>query len=305
MRTRPLMLAGCLLAGCATGEGEKQTFVTTVTDEADESGTTDTTESETATESGESESESASDSTDAESSESETDETETETETGTPDCARRRYTFNLNNQTWSSIPLDADWTGPNAPSCETELLAVEYIEAWSRLIVLGADGMIYRRHEGEWQQPVSTEVILPAVAGKNVTAAIHTPSVEDPSVVTLFLVTDAGEAILYEVSENNSITLIDVVMTETRLRPAPRRRARTAPGPSRSPTSRCTPTPSGWSGGCTTATACSTRTTPRSCGSSGRRRTTPSSPARPMSRARPRSSAYANLGLGRAYFIAP
>lgn len=208
-------LAPALLVtlACTPGTGRNTTFITG-DDEA--SSGSETSASETSTsESGTSETSTSETST----SESDTSETSSG-ETSEPACERKRYTFNLSNATWSAIPLDQDWTGTFAPPCSVTVLAATFIPEWDELIVLGADGQIWRRLDGVWQPPQPWASDFAALEGTQPTAMVHVPNAEDATENTLYFLLDTGEAVIYDYSQAGTATLVDVVMQEDGVPPA-------------------------------------------------------------------------------------
>ncbi|MCA9687462.1 MAG: hypothetical protein KC457_35195, partial [Myxococcales bacterium] len=136
----------------------------------------------------------------------------TDSTTGEPLCARKRYTLNMANHTWTSIALDQAWTGANAPPCSQEILATSLITNWDELLVLTADEMLYRRIDGVWQTPVSWADSFGVLVGENPTGMIYMPSLDDPTQATLYFNLDDGRAALYEYSQGGGIVFADIYM---------------------------------------------------------------------------------------------
>ncbi|GEM_PF-1447605 len=203
--------------GCAGGEVDDPPLFTA--SGADEVGTAET-ETETASESG---SDSGSDAdadsgaeadSDADSgtgtdstteSESESDTTdEDSSDTGAPECGRSRYTYSLAQDSWTAVPLDSVWTGPNAPPCDVEILATTYIEPWDQLFVFSADDNFYHRVSGTWEAPQSTAATFPMLSAEFIASLHSIPPVDEETSELTFA--GDGVAYLFTVFEDGSVT---------------------------------------------------------------------------------------------------
>ncbi len=221
---RRFSLLALALLGCSDGDpNSHSTFLSGSAgsaDGTDEVGSSDSGESSSASETNNSESGSTFETSESESSSTSSD-TATSSETGEPECLRQRYTFNLGTETWSAIPIEQDWTGANAPPCSIGVLAVTYIGGWSELLVIGDDQTTYRRVDGIWQPPLGWSDSFAALVGTQPTALLHTPSTTDPSEVTLYFLVSGGQAVLYTYGDNGGAVLADVVDVMDGPPPAP------------------------------------------------------------------------------------
>lgn len=210
---RKLALCSLILLGCSGDpDGRRETFATGTADEAG----TGTSESDATTAATDTSTDEATDTGEADSTSTDTDTgtdtgSDTGSETGEPSCTRRRYSFNRVNDSWSSVALDQAWTGPDAPPCSVEVAAAVNISAWSTLLVVGLDEMVYRRVDGVWQAPVPWSDSFAALVGTTPLAGAYQLDLEDPDLATVYWVTEANDALVYSFNQNGGAVLVEVV----------------------------------------------------------------------------------------------
>lgn len=130
-----------------------------------------------------------------------------------------RYTFDVDNQTWSSTPLAELWSGANAPP-SSEISAAVSLTHFDRLWVLADDGTFYERVDGAWVPPVPLAQRFPMTAGMNVGAMVHTPGQMNETEEDVFFV-DNPTTVIYVQHENGGLDYVDTVMLEDERGSAP------------------------------------------------------------------------------------
>ncbi len=143
---------------------------------------------------------------------------EPSTSTGTP-VSWNRYTFDVDNQTWSSTPLSELWSAANAPPSSGISAAVS-LTHFDRLWVLANDGTFYERVDGAWVPPTPLAQRFPMTAGMDVGAMVHTPGQMNETQEDVFFV-DNPMTVIYVQHENGGLDYIDTVMLEDERGAAP------------------------------------------------------------------------------------
>ena len=92
-----------------------------------------------------------------------------------PECERRRWRYDFEDDSWSSVPLDSVWAGQNAPPCDVEITASSYMELNDQLIVLTADGLYYRRAGNNWVAPQDIAEVFPQIGNAPIDSSIYVP----------------------------------------------------------------------------------------------------------------------------------
>src|SRR5205823_3573374 len=73
-----------------------------------------------------------------------------------------QYAFDMPSGTWSTTPLSALWTSPNAPP-PTGIIAAEAFFHFPKELVLADNGMLYVQDQGVWQPPVPIAARFPGI----------------------------------------------------------------------------------------------------------------------------------------------
>jgi hypothetical protein len=92
-----------------------------------------------------------------------------------------RHTFDVQAQTWTSIPLDQVWIEPNAPP-PRGIAAATSLTYFDRLWVVSTERVFYERRNGTWQAPVALDERFPMLAGLSVATMIHVPGQHDDTI---------------------------------------------------------------------------------------------------------------------------
>lgn len=135
-------------------------------------------------------------------------------------CARNRYVYQPNIDSWEVLPLNQLWAGPNAPPCSATILGTTQIQAWNQLLVWTADGMYYRRVNGNWQPPEPTSQRWGVVADIQFTGVSNIPPFADLEVSEILFGT-AGTVYNYEMYEDGAAIFDQTLMVEDGLGAAP------------------------------------------------------------------------------------
>ncbi|PRQ04081.1 hypothetical protein ENSA5_11290 [Enhygromyxa salina] len=220
MHRRATVLALCLV-GCSTGEEtlSTDTFSTLDNEDAETSGDGDSGDGDGDTVGdgdGDGDGDSGDgDSGDGDSGDGDGDSGDGDGDSGDGDgdgdsgdgdvCDRNLYVHHLDNNSWDTQPLDAVWTGPNAPPCSVEPMATNYLEIWDQLLVWGADGFFYRRVGGAWQPPEPIADRWAVIADLPLDSVHYTPPLNGSSSAVLVF-TSLPTAYVYEVFEDGSST---------------------------------------------------------------------------------------------------
>ena len=136
-----------------------------------------------------------------------------------PLCTRRRWRYDYDDDTWSSVALDSVWAGANAPPCDVEIWGTAYIEASDQLLVFAADGRYYRRKNNSWDAPEPIADAFPQLGNNEVESIIYVPAIngEDAQI----LINSLPNAYLYYVASNGNITHFDTVAIQDEAPPGP------------------------------------------------------------------------------------
>ena len=121
-----------------------------------------------------------------------------------PNCTRRLWTFDFNEQKWMSSPLDNEWVGANAPPCAVEVWATTYVETSDQLLAFMANGRYYRRHAGVWDQPEAIAARYPQLDGLTLESMIYVPPIEGYE--AQLLINSLPSAYLYFIEPNGDVT---------------------------------------------------------------------------------------------------
>ena len=120
-----------------------------------------------------------------------------------PAVVWNRYTFDVQAQTWSSIPLDEVWVDPDAPP-PRDIAATVSLTHFDRLWVVANDGTFYERLDGAWQSPTPLVDRFPMLQGLSVWSMAHVPGQEDDTIEEVYFI-DNPTAVIYEAHENGDV----------------------------------------------------------------------------------------------------
>ena len=118
------------------------------------------------------------------------------------------------------LPLDALWTGPNAPPCDVGFVSAINVEVWGQLLVWADNGMYYRRVNGNWQTPEPTSDRWGVIANANIGASSYiAPNGENVWAAVIF--STAGMAYSYELYEDGGTVYVQSLPLQDGPDPAP------------------------------------------------------------------------------------
>jgi hypothetical protein len=129
----------------------------------------------------------------------------------TPEDAWSRHTFDLRQQSWSSLALDELWTQSNAPPPGNIAAAVS-LTHFDRLLVLTSDSILHERVDGTWITPVPVAERFAETAGLSISGMAHTPQAGGMVDIVTFI--DNPTAVFYAMHEDGSV-VHDMTMTMT------------------------------------------------------------------------------------------